>query len=113
MIKLVPILLVLFGSLVGALGTLIIKKGTNTFSFFQLLKSKNLWIGLSLYCVSMIVYVLALSQEKLSVIYPVASTAYIWTTLFSVKFLGEEMNPWKWAALLGIIIGVTLIGLGS
>ena len=113
MIKLVPILLVLLGSLIGALGTLIIKKGTNNFSFFQLLKSKNLWIGLFLYCVSMVFYVLALSQERLSVIYPVASTAYIWTTLFSVKFLGEKMNRWKLAALLGIILGVTLIGLGS
>jgi len=113
MIKLVPILLVLFGSLVGALGTLFIKKGTNKHSFFQLLKSKYLAAGMLLYCVSVIVYVLALSQEKLSVIYPVASTAYIWTTLFSVKFLGEKMNSWKWAALLGIILGVTLIGLGS
>ncbi|HLC89121.1 MAG TPA: EamA family transporter [Candidatus Nanoarchaeia archaeon] len=113
MIKLIPVLLVLFGSLIGASGTLIIKKGTNKFSFFQLLKSKNLWMGLLLYCVSMIVYVLALSQERLSVIYPIASTAYIWTTLFSVKFLGEKMNPWKWLALSGIIVGVTLIGLGS
>ena len=114
LIKLVPVLLVLLGSIIGALGTLIIKRGTNKYySFLRLLKSKSLWIGLSLYGVSVIIYVLALSQERLSVIYPIVSTTYIWTTLFSVKFLGEKMNKYKWLALVGIVIGVTLIGFGS
>tara|TARA_Y100000310_G_scaffold282342_1_gene303464 strand:- start:2648 stop:2989 length:342 start_codon:yes stop_codon:yes gene_type:complete len=113
MIKLIPVGLVLIGSFIAALGTLIIKNGTNKYSFFRLLKSKSLWIGLFLYGVSVIIYVLALSQERLSVIYPIVSTTYIWTTLFSVKFLGEKMNSHKWLALVGIVIGVTLIGFGS
>ena len=113
MLKLIPVLLVLIGSLIGALGTLIIKRGTNKYRFFRLLKSKSLWIGLFLYGLSVIIYVLALSQEKLSVIYPIVSTTYIWTTLFSVKFLGEKMNKYKWLALIGIVVGVTLIGFGS
>jgi len=113
MIKLIPVLLVLIGSLIAALGTLIIKKGTDKYAFYRLLKSKSLWVGIFLYAVSVAIYVLALSQERLSVIYPIASTTYIWTTLFSVKFLKEKMNSHKWVALLGIVIGVTLIGVGS
>ena len=113
MVSFVPVFLVLVSSLIGAVGTFLIKKGTNKHSFFVLLKSKFLWIGFIFYGVSTILYLWALSQEDLTIIYPLVSTAYIWTTIFSVKYLGEKMNDYKWLGLVGIILGVVLIGFGS
>lgn len=113
MLNIVAVTLVLLGSFIGAIGTLIIKKGTNAHSFFRLFTSFYLWLGLGLFGCATIVYIIALRQAELSVLYPLVSTTYIWATLFSVKFLGEKMNPWKWAGLTGIIFGVVLIGIGS
>tara|TARA_Y100000310_G_C20064917_1_gene526700 strand:- start:53 stop:394 length:342 start_codon:yes stop_codon:yes gene_type:complete len=113
MVNLSSVILVLIGTFVGAVGTLLIKKGNDKFSFFKFIKSDYFWIGVPFYVVSTICYVLALRMEQLSIIYPLASTTYIWTTLFSVKYLGEQMNRWKYLGLSGIILGVILIGVGG
>lgn len=113
MINLFAIGLVLIGTLIGSIGTLLFKKGADKFNFIELLQSKLFWIGLIFYGFSVILYVVALRMGELSVIYPFVSTSYIWTMLFSVKLLGEKMNKWKWISLGGIIIGVVLVGLGS
>lgn len=113
MVSVVAVILVLFSTFIGAIGVLILKKGTNKYSFFELLRTRYLWWGVVLFVVASLLYVGALWREELSVIYPLASLAYVWTTLFSVKYLGEKMNSFKWLGLLGIILGVVLIGLGS
>lgn len=104
--------LMIIGTLIGALGASLIKKGSNKLSLSQLLRSSYLWGGLFLYGLSVIFYVLALRQAELSFVYPLVSITYIWTTIFSVKYLEEKMNRWKWIGLIGIILGVMLIGFG-
>jgi len=113
MINSLAIILVVFGTVVGSCGTLLFKRGVDKLRFRDLFFSRYLWGGLVLYGFSMIFYIIALRMGELSVVYPFASTAYIWTTLFSVMFLGEKMNKWKLVSLVGIIIGVVLIGVGS
>ncbi len=113
MVSLLVIGLMVVGSLIGSYGTYVVKKSTNTHSLFQIWRSRELWLGLVMYAFAVLVYIFVLRQEKLSVVYPLASLSYIWITLFSVKGLGEKMNKWKWLGLAGIIIGVTLVGAGS
>ena len=113
MIGLQSFVIVFLGTVIGSVGTLLIKKGTLRFSFLRLWKSPEMWGGVLLYLLSTIFYVVVLQQEELSVVYPIVSFTYIWTTLLSVKFLGEKMNRYKWIALAGIILGVTFVGLGS
>ena len=113
LINILAIILVVSGTVIGSCGTLLFKKGADKFRFRDLFFSKFLWGGLLLYGFSVIFYIIALRMGELSVVYPFASTAYTWTTLFSVKFLGEKMNKWKAISLIGIIIGVVLIGIGS
>lgn len=113
MVNFYSVLLVVIGTLIGALGALVLKKGTDKYSLKKLLLSAYLWGGLFLYGLSTILYVVALRNENLSVLYPLVSVSYIWTTLFGVKLLKEKMNFWKYLGLSGIILGVVLIGLGS
>ncbi|MBU1111191.1 MAG: EamA family transporter [archaeon] len=114
MIDIIAVVLVLISTFFGAVATLLIKRGTNQHhSVRKLIFTQIFWLGLFIYGVSIIFYFIALKQENLSIIYPLVSSTYIWTTFFSVKFLGEKMNSWKWFALTGIIIGISLIGLGS
>jgi len=113
MVDMVAIILVLFGSVIGAFGALELKRGVDKFHFFRLWKSVSFWSGIVLYGISVFFYVFALKREELSLVYPLVSTTYIWITLLSVKFLGEKINKWKLVSLIGIICGVVLIGLGS
>ena len=113
MVQIVVILLVLLGSSTGAIGTMLVKMGTNRYPLLRLWKSRQAWTGVLLVLFSMGVYLLALHRERLSVVYPLASTTYIFTTLLSARYLGEKMNVFKWIAIIGIIGGVALIGMGS
>ena len=113
MVNLLVLVIVLVGSFIGAFGTLMIKKSTSHYPFLKLFKSSFLWLGFFFYGLSTLFYIFALRKEELSIIYPLVSTTYIWTTLFSVKYLKEEMDLWKWIGLSGIIIGVIFVGLGS
>ncbi len=113
MIHFFSIILILIATLIGAFGALTIKKGTLKYSFKRFFFSPYFWGGALLYLASTVFYVIALRTENLSVLYPLVSTSYIWVTFLSVKFLKEKMNLWKWIALVGIIIGVIFIGIGS
>ena len=113
MINYLSILLVIISAFLGAMATGTIKRGVNKYSFKTLMKSKYLWLGALFYAISVVFYVVALRKEELSVLYPIVSTTYIWTTIFSVKYLDEKLNKWKIIGLFGIIIGIILIGLGS
>jgi len=113
MVNFLAIGLMLVGTLIVSFGALMIKKGANRFSLREMIFSLYFWIGLSLYVLSTFFYILALRMEELSFVYPFASVSFIWITILSVKFLGEKMNKWKWYGLIGIIIGIVLIGIGS
>jgi len=114
MIDIIAVVLVLISTFFGAVATLLIKQGTNRYKKVRrLIFTQIFWLGMFIYGISIIFYFIALKLENLSIIYPLVSTTYIWTTFFSVKFLGEKMNSWKWFAIIGIIMGISLIGLGS
>ncbi|MBI2666204.1 EamA family transporter [Candidatus Woesearchaeota archaeon] len=101
------------GSFLGAWGMFLVKRAAHGMTFKEMLQKGDLWWGLILTGVSTIVYMMVLRQVELSVAYPFAALTYLWTTGFSVKYLGEKMNRWKWLGLAGIMVGVSLIGLGS
>ncbi len=106
---------VVFATLLGATGSLLFKLGSErlTLNLRKLLTNYVLIAGVIVYGVSAIIFVFALTGGELSVLYPLVATSYIWTCLFSVKFLKEKMNWWKWLGILLIVIGVSFIGMGS
>ena len=115
MIKLLAIGLVLFACVIGAFGALLLKIGSKKFSFKikELIKNYKVIAGVALYGISSIIFIWALKYGDLSLLYPFSATTYIWVALFSIKFLKEEMNAWKWLGIAAIIAGVSLIGIGS
>jgi multidrug transporter EmrE-like cation transporter len=106
------IIVVLLISIVAALGALFFKRGSAKFSLSVsgLFKNKNLLIGAVLYAIAVIMFVFSLKGGELSILYPFVSTGFIWTAIFSVKFLREGMNRYKWLGIALIIIGVSVIG---
>ncbi len=109
------IILVLIAALIGAFGAVFLKKGSQKlkFKFRSLIKNYYLILGFLLYGVSSVPFILALKGGDLSILYPLVATVYVWIAIFSIKFLGEKMNRWKWLGIALIIFGVALIGLGG
>ena len=114
--------LAILGTLVGAWGPILFKKGAATFTIDPrvLLKNplvllRNYYVigGCFLYGLSAFIFIPALRGGELSVLYPTVSLAYVWVALLSMKFLGEKMNAIKWFGIALIILGVTFIGIGS
>lgn len=114
MINWLVLILMIIGTFIGGMGALLIKKGLLHYnSLRSVFKNYRLALGVLFYGLAFPPYLWALKQEPLSIIFPLASLSYLWITLFSVLFLQEKMNKWKWLALGGIIIGIVLIGMGS
>ena len=111
MIKPEVLFLMIPGSLIGAFGSILMKKGAKKFTM-DLRKTKdNLTAaaGVSLFGISSLFYILALSYENLSVIYPLSSVTYLVVAFLSTKFLGEKMNAYKWLGVMLIIVGSFLV----
>ncbi len=111
MINWFAILLVVIGTLIGAVGSVFMKKGAVKFNFNPLdqLRNTNLQAGMVLFFISAIVYIYGLSLERLSLIYPLTSLTYLWVAFLSARFLGEKMSPRKWLGILLIVIGIFMI----
>jgi len=106
------VFLALISSFIGSIGAIYIKKGAAKFqiSLTQIIKNKNFLFGASFYFVSAIMFIFALKEGELSIIYPLASTAYIWIIIFSKLYLNEEITAQKIISITFIIIGIGLIG---
>jgi len=107
--------LVVLATFIGAFGPILLKKASakSLSKISSLATNYHLFGGVSLYAVGTVLFIPALKGGELSVLYPFVALTYIWVSLLSVKFLGEKMNRFKWLGIASIIIGVSLIGVGS
>jgi uncharacterized membrane protein len=113
--ELFSILLVFIGTIIGSFGALYLKIGSKDLSINikKIIKNYKLILGLLFYVLSSLFYVTALRWGELSVLYPFTSVGYVWVCFLSMKFLGEKMNKLKWIGIITIIIGISLVGIGS
>ena len=109
------IIITVFATFMGAIGSLLLKIGSAKFRFNikALVTNYALILGLGLYGLASILFIIALKYGDLSYLYPFISLSYVWACLLSIKYLNEKMNTWKWFSILLIIAGVSLIGFGS
>ena len=120
------ILFVLLCTIATAFGQIFLKigSGTNFSSIIDILLTFDLYnplikpfyalfFGLFLYGIGASLLILALRYGELSVVYPIFATNYIWVTLLSASFFGEQIHIFKIIGIFAIVAGISLIGLGS
>jgi drug/metabolite transporter (DMT)-like permease len=109
------IILVLFGSFIGSFGAMFLKLGAEHMkgSFRRLLNNYWLGVGVVLYGLSSVFYMMGVSQGQLTVLYPMVSLGYIWAILWARIFFKERFTMPKIGGLMMIIVGVALINLGN
>lgn len=109
------IILVLFGSFIGSFGAVFLKMGAEHMhgGLARLLSNYWLGVGILLYLLSSVFYMMGVSQGQLTVLYPMVSIGYIWAILWARLFFKEPFTRAKIGGLAAIIVGVALINFGN
>ncbi len=109
------ILLVLFASCIGSFGAVYLKAGSGKLhgGIKYLFLNWRLALGVVLFLISSVFYVLGIKQGELSVLYPLVSLSYIWALLWARLFFKEPFTARKIYGLVLILAGIAFVGLGK
>ncbi len=80
-----------------------------TWAFFRSFLNWQLGLALLFYIIGMVIYLFLLKTYELSVVYPLTSISYIFTTLIAIFLLGEAVPVTRWIGILLVMLGVGLI----
>ena len=78
-------------------------------SAMRVAREPFIWIGLALFGVSAIVWIVVLSRVSLSFAYPFAALTYIIIVVFDRVFLNEYVPGLRWAGVALIMSGIVLV----
>ena len=94
---------------VGRIGATEIAAAGDT--IVRTLKEPRLWLGLTLFGVSALFWLVVLSRVDLSVAYPFVGLSYIIVVLFSRLFLNEQVTALRWLGVVVVAVGIAIVGL--
>jgi multidrug transporter EmrE-like cation transporter len=112
-------MLLLVGIMIGVIGQLLLKYGMSRRPWFQLSEITVLarefpvLCGFCCYGIATLLYFKVLASLDLSLAYPTVSLGYVLVVLMSRAIFKERVTPARWAAVVMIVAGVALVGLGS
>lgn len=111
---LVSMLLVLFGSFIGSVGMVFLKKASQDLhKGFLHIVNVNSAIGVTLFLISSAFYISGIRNGQLSVLYPMVSLSYVWALFWARLVFDEPLTKQKFAGLGLVLAGVFFLGLGS
>jgi multidrug transporter EmrE-like cation transporter len=74
-------------------------------------REPRLWLGLFLFGISALFWIVVLSRVPLSVAYPFVGISYILVVLFSRLILHEHVPPLRWIGVAVVAVGIAVVGL--
>jgi len=108
------LLLAVVTTLLGAGGALAMKRGAARFRLTLRGTVLNAWLvaGGTLYLGGAATYAVLLTRLPMSVAYPLTSLQYVWIALSSRWLFRERVDAWRWAGIVLIMGGTTLLSIG-
>jgi drug/metabolite transporter (DMT)-like permease len=105
--------LVFCGTFIGSWGGLLLKMAVDeiSLSFWNIIRSRKIIAGITLFVLSSFLYIWALKGGELSMLYPMLSLSYLWIAVLSHVFLKEKIGGWKIIGLFFIVLGIVLVGI--
>ena len=94
---------------VNAIGAITLDRGTLLLTALRVLTQWPVLAGLTLYVVSVGVWIVGLSRVDVSIAYPMLSLGYVVNALAAWWLFGELIGPLRVAGILLILAGVFLI----
>ena len=93
---------------VGRIGATEIAAAGDTIT--RALREPRLWLGLLLFGISAVFWLVVLSRVDLSVAYPFVGLSYIVVVLFARLFLHEQVTALRWLGVVVVAVGIAIIG---
>jgi multidrug transporter EmrE-like cation transporter len=94
---------------IGRIGSAEVRVPLDTIA--RVAKEPRLWIGLTLFGISALFWLVVLSRVPLSVAYPFVGVSYILVVLFSRLILHEQVPPLRWVGVVVVAVGIAVVGL--
>lgn len=109
--RLWAIMLVVLCTLLTSAAQILFKIGANQINLNALLSIINLPLmgGIILYGLGAVLIIIALKGGEVTVLYPIITSSYVWVTLGSSYFFGEEIPVIRWIGIGLIVIGILMI----
>ncbi len=82
-------------------------------NILALIKNWQLALGISLYLLSTVFFLKGIAHGEISLLFPLVSTSYIWTAVWSKMFFGESFTRPKFIGLGLILAGCVILGFGK
>jgi drug/metabolite transporter (DMT)-like permease len=108
------IFITLIAALIASFSQLTYKKGIKSKlngigDMLLLLKNRLIIMGVLGYLASLVVYLYALSNAPLSIVYPTFASTFIFITIISAVYLHEPMSAGRVAGVAFIFLGILFI----
>lgn len=120
------ILLVILAEIFTAVGQMLFKKSTNAADQYNLrrldahalflkdvLANPNIWGGFIAMGLGLVVWIIALAQGDLSLVFSLGSMQYILILFGAHFFLGEKIDRMKFIGTFLVVFGIVLITLSK
>lgn len=82
-------------------------------TFMKAASEPRLWVGLFLFGVSALFWLVVLSRVDLSLAYPFVGLSYVVVVAFGRFVLNENVPALRWIGVFVVAIGIALVGLSS
>lgn len=96
---------------IGRIGTAQVSAPAQTLA--RAVREPKLWLGLALFGISAIFWLVVLSRVSLSIAYPFAGLSYIVIVALDRFILHEHVPPTRWAGVAIVALGIGLIGIST
>jgi len=114
------ILTILACVVLGVFGQLSMKKGMNNvgfvsitdlfgMKFFEIIFEKYVLMGIVLYMIGSVLWLVVLSQAELSYAYPLISLGYVFTAILAKVLFNESLTFFRMFGIILIVSGVFFI----
>jgi len=109
------IFITLIAAVIASLSQILYKKGMGkapikgVIGLLNALRTKMIILGLGGYFISLVIYLYALAGAPLSLVYPIFASTFIFTVLFSAKFLNEQISARRIMGLALIFVGIVIV----
>jgi drug/metabolite transporter (DMT)-like permease len=114
------LLMVVLCTVLGAVGQILIKFGADALhqhglwaTLLAMATNLPLLAGYALYGVMTVLFVFALKDGELSVLFPIISLTYVWVAGLSAWIFHDNLNWAKIVGILTIVAGVGVLGTES
>jgi len=103
------------GSFIGSFGAVLLKAGAVRLerTVRSVAANWRLGLGVLLYGLSSVFFVLANTKGELTILYPLVSLGYLWTLLWAKLFFNEPLTRFKFLGLGMILAGVFCLNLSN